>query len=167
MRVSILSLFLIPLAVAIPSQSTPRDLTEAELMEKRNTNEGVYLTNCWVSVPVGVSTPTKFVSFGLVVKLQLTLLTPAQFYSLGDWASEMNYYSNARSGSQNGQLPTDTTTLSSTSRITWEGTQRCGTYSSSGVTFCSQIQAGAASLVSPRAEPNPLGGASPTMLDPM
>ncbi|KAK1768235.1 hypothetical protein QBC33DRAFT_585235 [Phialemonium atrogriseum] len=116
MRTSILSFLLIPLVAALPSQATPRDLTEAELLEKRNTNEGVYLSNCW-------------------------------FYSLGDWASEMEYYSNARSGSQHGELPNDTTTLSSTSRVTWEGVQRCGYYSSSGVTFCSQIASNAASLV--------------------
>lgn len=46
------SLFVLgPLAAALPSAVTPsepRDLTEAERLEKRNTNEGVYLTNCKV-----------------------------------------------------------------------------------------------------------------------
>lgn len=67
----------------------------------------------------------------------------------------MEYYSNARSGSQHGELPNDTTTLSSTSRVTWEGVQRCGYYSSSGVTFCSQIASNAASLVSSKQPPPP------------
>lgn len=48
MRLTALSLVL-PLVAAMPANPTPRDLTESELLEKRNTNEGVYLSNCWAS----------------------------------------------------------------------------------------------------------------------
>ncbi|KAK1768236.1 hypothetical protein QBC33DRAFT_48428 [Phialemonium atrogriseum] len=64
--------------------------------------------------------------------------------------SEMSYYNNARSGSQNGQLPDDIAWPSTTNGVpnvvTWEGHQRCGTYSDTGATFCSLIANGAQSL---------------------
>ena len=61
--------------------------------------------------------------------------------------SEMDYYSNAKSGSQNQEHPQATAYVSS-GYIHWEGQQVCGTFSSSGETFCSNIDSGAQSYVS-------------------
>ncbi|KAK0612773.1 hypothetical protein B0T17DRAFT_620172 [Bombardia bombarda] len=68
------------------------------------------------------------------------------YYSLGAWSSAFVYYSNARSGSQNGELPTDHKELVYGSRVTWEGSKRCATFDT-GVQFCSTINSGAQNLV--------------------
>lgn len=46
--------------------------------------------------------------------------------------SYLMYYNNARSGSQNGQLPNDRAQIQTfgSTFTTWEGAQRCGTFSS-------------------------------------
>ncbi|KAK3307185.1 uncharacterized protein B0T15DRAFT_529548 [Chaetomium strumarium] len=66
------------------------------------------------------------------------------------WYSEMSYYNNARSGSQNGQLPDGSAFPSQTdgvpNLVTWEGQRHCGTYPDTGATFCSTIANGAQSL---------------------
>ncbi|KAL2015524.1 hypothetical protein VTK56DRAFT_5341 [Thermocarpiscus australiensis] len=66
------------------------------------------------------------------------------------WYSAMDYYDNARSGSQNGQWPNDEAWPSSTNGVpnlvTWEGQQHCGFYSDTGATFCSSISGGAQGL---------------------
>ncbi len=61
--------------------------------------------------------------------------------------SEMDFYSNAKSGSQNQEHP-DATAFVSNGDVTWEGQQVCGFFSSSGETFCSNIESGAQGLVS-------------------
>ena len=66
----------------------------------------------------------------------------------GKLFSEMDYYANAKSGSQNGQHPDASTVVDSSNYVIWEGQQVCGTFSSSGETFCSNINSDAASLVS-------------------
>jgi len=65
--------------------------------------------------------------------------------------SEMAYYSNAVSGSQDGQQPDATAVvpgLNYVEYVTWEGQQVCATFSSSGETFCSNISSDGESLVS-------------------
>ncbi|KAK4238369.1 hypothetical protein C8A03DRAFT_33610 [Achaetomium macrosporum] len=66
------------------------------------------------------------------------------------WYSAMPYYNNARSGSQNGQLPDDEAWPSTVNgvpeEVTWEGNRVCGTYADTGATFCSNIANGAQSL---------------------
>ena len=61
--------------------------------------------------------------------------------------SEMDYYSNAKTGSQNGQQPDDTADVDIHGDVLWEGNQVCGTFTS-GETFCSNIVSNGQNLVS-------------------
>jgi len=58
--------------------------------------------------------------------------------------SEMDYYSNAKSGSQDEEQPQATAYVQN-GYVTWEGQQVCATFSSSGEQFCSNIESGAGS----------------------
>jgi hypothetical protein len=61
--------------------------------------------------------------------------------------SQMSYYNNLVSGSQNGQFPDDTSVTDSNGETSWEGQEVCGTFSDTGVQFCSFIESGAQNLV--------------------
>ena len=91
----------------------------ASIPSRRDSSEGVYLSNCNV------------VDAGILY-------------------SEMDFYSNAKAGSQNGQQPDDTTDAIQpmNAYVAWEGNQVCGTFINSGETFCSNIVSNGQSLVS-------------------
>jgi hypothetical protein len=57
----------------------------------------------------------------------------------------MAYYINAKSGSQNGQIPDAIDIITTTGTVIWEGHQTCGFFQASGKTFCSNIQSDAQS----------------------
>lgn len=95
------------------------------IIEARGPNEGIYLTNCLRFEP-GIN------------------------------YSEMDYYTDAKHKSQNGERPDDLTYLGGYKgeytpgkdfRVKWEGEQVCGTFSSTGEVFCSNIFANGATLV--------------------
>ena len=66
--------------------------------------------------------------------------------SNGLW-SQMSYYNNILSGSQNGQYPDDTSVTDSSGETTWEGQTVCSEFSDTGYTFCSAIEGGANDVV--------------------
>jgi hypothetical protein len=82
------------------------------------------------------------------------------------WTSQLPYYSNALTGSQNGEFPDDNTYASPYGVVQWEGNRvasprssyfvgnilminvvKCATYPDTGVQFCSSIIADTWSLV--------------------
>ena len=65
----------------------------------------------------------------------------------GIHSSEFDYYSNARSGSQNSQKPDASVKVTNNEYVNWEGHEVCGTFSG-GERFCSDIKSNGQSLVS-------------------
>jgi len=66
----------------------------------------------------------------------------------GKLFSQMDYYSNAKGGSQNSEKPDATASVGDSSgTVNWEGQQVCGTFTG-GETFCSSIVENGQSLVS-------------------
>ena len=66
-------------------------------------------------------------------------LTNCDEFEPGRLFSEMDYYTNGKSGSQNQEHPDATAGITSNGDVVWEGTQVCGTFNTSGEVFCSNI----------------------------
>jgi len=74
-------------------------------------------------------------------------LTNCNEFESGHTYSNFDYYTNAKSGSQNQQKPDASTTVDSTGFETWEGHQVYGFFSGRQETFCSNIAADGSGLV--------------------